>query len=325
MALFPLRLFLGGTFVYAGIQKLSDPGFLQPGAPTYIGTQLHGFASGTPGGFLLKAFALPDPAVAGVAVALLEIVVGLLVTTGLLTRAAAAVGLGLNMVLFLTASWKTSPYFLGPDLIFAFAWLPFVLAGAQGQPALSHVIDARTARGVRERAGGDHGALLSRRRLLGQSLSAVGAAALGLAGLSALAKGSYQGPRRTLARKPSAPETHPAAHRAAPTRRPKVPSNAVRLGPAKRLPAGQAATYADPADGSPALLIREAGGKLSAYSAVCTHAGCTVGYQGGQIACPCHGATFDPQTGAVTGGPAPTGLAVKHVVERGGQIYAVPS
>ena len=50
MALFPLRLFLGVTFVYAGIQKLSDPGFLHAGAPTYIGTQLHGFAAGTPGG-----------------------------------------------------------------------------------------------------------------------------------------------------------------------------------------------------------------------------------------------------------------------------------
>ena len=47
MALFPLRLFLGVTFVYAGIQKLSDPGFLHAGAPTYIGTQLHGFAAGT--------------------------------------------------------------------------------------------------------------------------------------------------------------------------------------------------------------------------------------------------------------------------------------
>ena len=37
-ALLPLRLFLGVTFVYAGVQKLSDPGFLHPGAPTYIGT-----------------------------------------------------------------------------------------------------------------------------------------------------------------------------------------------------------------------------------------------------------------------------------------------
>ena len=40
-ALLPLRLFLGGTFVYAGIQKLSDPGFLHSEAPTYIGTQQH--------------------------------------------------------------------------------------------------------------------------------------------------------------------------------------------------------------------------------------------------------------------------------------------
>src|SRR5437773_974916 len=89
-ALFPLRLFLGVTFVYAGIQKLSDPGFLHPGAPTYIGTQLHGFANGTPGGFLLRAFALPQPKLTGVAIAVLEILVGLLVTTGLLTRAAAS-------------------------------------------------------------------------------------------------------------------------------------------------------------------------------------------------------------------------------------------
>ena len=58
LALFPLRPFLGVTFVYAGIQKLSDPGFLHPGAPTYIGTQLHGFAARTPGGFVLRSY--PD-------------------------------------------------------------------------------------------------------------------------------------------------------------------------------------------------------------------------------------------------------------------------
>ena len=44
-ALLPLRAFLGGTFVYAGIQKLSDPGFLHRGSRTYIGDQLRGFAS----------------------------------------------------------------------------------------------------------------------------------------------------------------------------------------------------------------------------------------------------------------------------------------
>lgn len=36
-------------------------------------------------------------------------------------------------------------------------------------------------------------------------------------------------------------------------------------------------------------------------------------------------ATYDPQTGAVTGGPAPQGLAKKTVLEHAGQIYAIPS
>jgi uncharacterized membrane protein YphA (DoxX/SURF4 family) len=41
-----LRAFLGVTFLYAGIQKFMDPGFLHAGSQTYIGTQLRGFAAG---------------------------------------------------------------------------------------------------------------------------------------------------------------------------------------------------------------------------------------------------------------------------------------
>jgi thiosulfate dehydrogenase (quinone) large subunit len=333
MALLPLRIFLGVTFVYAGIQKLSDPGFLHHGASTYIGTQLVGFANGTPGGFLLRTFAIPHAELAGVGVALLEIAIGLLVLAGLFTRAAAAAGLGLNLVLFLTASWKASPYFLGPDIVFVFAWVPFVLAGADGQPALAHVIESRVRRGLRRRAEtapgrAATGVAVTRRRLLGQGLGAAGVATLGIAGISALVKGDYRGPRRLLG---ATEASRRGAHGGSVTRRvnstgaAKVPSGAVRLGPASRLPPGQGATYRDPADGSPDLLIRQPGGELTAMSAICTHAGCTVGYQSGQVVCPCHGATYDPHSGAVTGGPAPQGLAPRRVVEIGGQIYAVPS
>ena len=73
-----------------------------------------------------------------------EILIGLLVTAGLFTRIAAAAGLGLNLLLFLTASWHTTPYFLGPDLVFSFAWLPFVLAGAEGQPALDNLVEGHS-------------------------------------------------------------------------------------------------------------------------------------------------------------------------------------
>ncbi len=343
MALLPLRLFLGLTFVYAGMQKLSDPGFLHQGAPTYIGTQLHGFASHTPGGFVLRTFAIPHAELAGVGVAIVEITIGLLVTFGLLTRLAAAAGLGLNLLLFLTASWHTSPYFLGPDIVFTFAWLPFVLAGASGQPALDNLPQRRSQALARDTGGrfpaanGGGVDALTRRTLLAE----IGAGALALAGLAALFKGSYKGTNlkgQTLAGKPGAgagqsggaqaaqsgaggaPQSGAGGAGASP-----LPANAIKLGPSNRIASGQAAEYQDPSDGSPDILIRESDGSLKSFSAVCTHAGCTVGYSGGEIICPCHGGVYSAQTGAVVGGPPPSGLAQKQVLEHGGQIYAVPS
>jgi thiosulfate dehydrogenase [quinone] large subunit len=57
----PLRLFLALTFVYAGLQKIADPEFLDPTAPTYIGAQLQSFTTTSPIGFLIEWLALPVP------------------------------------------------------------------------------------------------------------------------------------------------------------------------------------------------------------------------------------------------------------------------
>jgi hypothetical protein len=48
-AVLPLRLFLGGTFVYAALDKLTDPAFFDATAPTYIGQQFAGYVrTGSP-------------------------------------------------------------------------------------------------------------------------------------------------------------------------------------------------------------------------------------------------------------------------------------
>jgi thiosulfate dehydrogenase [quinone] large subunit len=60
--------------------------------------------------------------------------------------------------------------------------------------------------------------------------------------------------------------------------------------------------------GQPAMVFRTKAG-VFAYSLVCTHQGCTVSYSGKKLACPCHGAEFDPFNGAkVIAGPAPKPL-----------------
>jgi thiosulfate dehydrogenase [quinone] large subunit len=334
LALLPLRLFLGLTFVYAGYQKLSDPGFLTPGAPTYIGTQLHGFAAGTPGGFLLRWFALPYPRAAGIGVALAEIMIGILTTAGLATRAAAAAGLGLNLVLFLTASWHTTPYFLGSDIVFCFAWLPFALAGAAdgtGVDALNsparrdHVRTRRAARVYGAGEAEPH----TRAAHLRRGLAAAGAATLAIAGLATATRGTA--PSAAATALPggggrTAPHSR-GTHTHAPARNAgaggRLPAGAVRLGPASALGPDAAAVYRDPADGSPDIVVRRHDGSLAAFSAVCTHAGCQVEYQSGVLLCPCHGSEFDASTGAVLQGPAVTPLARKRVLQRRGSIYAV--
>src|SRR5690242_2665064 len=131
-ATLPLRFFVGATFVFAGLQKIADPGFLQPGSSTYIGTQLQAFAAMSPIGFLVQAFAVPTPQLTGIAVIATELAVGVLVLLGVATRWAAAVGALVNLVFFLTASWTVQPYFLGSDSIYTVAWITLVLAGDQG-------------------------------------------------------------------------------------------------------------------------------------------------------------------------------------------------
>ncbi|MEN3280596.1 MAG: thiosulfate dehydrogenase (quinone) large subunit [Solirubrobacteraceae bacterium] len=321
LALLPLRAFLGATFVYAGVQKLSDPGFLHAGAPTYIGSQLRGFSQGTPGGFLLRTFALPHAQLAGVAVAVTEIGVGLLVLLGLAIRLAAVVGLGLNLVLFLTASWKTSPYFLGSDIVFVFAWLPFVIAGGAGQPTLEGVL-ARRARRVRAAEPGAR--LRTRRESLAAAWGAVAAGTLSIAGASALLKGTYGGGSRTLAGLGGA-VPRPRRRSRHTTSQKRLPAGAVLLGASSRLARGTAALYRDPSDGRADIVVRQSDGRLTSHSAICTHAGCQVQYTNGTLFCPCHSSVFNSKTGAVEQGPANQPLPVKRVVERGGRIYAVPS
>jgi nitrite reductase/ring-hydroxylating ferredoxin subunit len=62
-------------------------------------------------------------------------------------------------------------------------------------------------------------------------------------------------------------------------------------------------------------------GSFKAFSAVCTHKGCTVGVARGlDLKCPCHGSEFDAATGAVKKGPAAAPLAAKNVSVQGEDI-----
>ena len=75
-------------------------------------------------------------------------------------------------------------------------------------------------------------------------------------------------------------------------------------------------------DGKPIILAQPSTGKVVAFTAICTHQGCTVNPDGAVLRCPCHASTYDAFTGKDTGGPARSPLAAIPVTVSGGAVLA---
>ncbi|MET3984794.1 DoxX family membrane protein [Streptomyces sp. PvR034] len=129
VVLLPLRVFLGFISIYAGMGKLCDPVYFDGGERgsmvTWLRT-LHPWALAEP----LRDFALAHPVGAGLTVAFLQVVVGVLTVFGLWQRFAACFGALLSAALLMTVSWKTVPAYDAPDIIYLAAWSPLIIAGA---------------------------------------------------------------------------------------------------------------------------------------------------------------------------------------------------
>ncbi len=70
----------------------------------------------------------------------------------------------------------------------------------------------------------------------------------------------------------------------------------------------------------PIIVAQPTSGKVVAFSAICPHAGCTVGASSSQLKCPCHGSTFDLATGKNLSGPAPKPLTALNVAVDGDNV-----
>jgi uncharacterized membrane protein YphA (DoxX/SURF4 family) len=174
VVLLPLRILLGFIALYAGMGKLTDPVYFDGGERGSLFAWLDSlkpWSVAAP----LHHWALAHPVGAGLAVAFIQIIFGVLTIFGLWQRLAAVLGAALSLALLVTVSWRQVPAYETPDVIMLAAWSPLIIAGA---PVYS--LDARLA-GEAWRTLGPRAPLGELRRRVLRRGGAVATLLLGLA------------------------------------------------------------------------------------------------------------------------------------------------
>jgi thiosulfate dehydrogenase [quinone] large subunit len=128
---------MGLTFLYAGLQHLTDPSYFDPSKAGYIGKLVIGYSTGSPIHVFLMGVVEPNAVAFGYTVGVGECLIGIAVLTGFLFRIAAFAGLLLNFTFYLSATWNAFPFYFGSDIVFVMCWLTLLLTG----PQLKHSFD----------------------------------------------------------------------------------------------------------------------------------------------------------------------------------------
>ena len=271
-----MRLWLGATWIYAGWDKATDPGFLARGASSFIGTQLSGYSTQSPVGFAFNKL-IEHAVPVGIFVMVSEFAIGLATLLWVAPTVAAFGGFSMSMGLWLASSFHANPYFLASDSAYAVLWLSYLLM------------------------------IRNKRKGFSMSFERRGVMRIGIIAVLATA---FAGVGKIFT--PAAVQESAAA------------SGKTKLVKLASLKIGATKNFVL-ANGAPAVLFRTKTG-VFAYSAICTHQGCTVNYSASSktLKCPCHGAEFDPQSsGKPIAGPAINPLAkVKVAVEGAWVILA---
>jgi thiosulfate dehydrogenase (quinone) large subunit len=329
----PLRFFLGITFIYAGLDKVTSSTFFNPnGGSQYIGNILQSAAANSPllGG-LLSSVVVPNAVFFGWFIALAEIWIGLATLVGVFTRVTAVLGAILSATLWLSISGGSlAQYYFDPDPIFFFAWVTLILVGwgsygldslfireEKKEALLEQIAKGVTYRDAQDAARNAQGPLKPRfslsmvtsRRTILRVFGAAGVVALGeiLALSLRAASGAASAPNAN-------PGTTGGGGGGGGT-------GGNVIGNTKNIPLNSAASFNVSGNNDPGILVHLPNDQFAAYDAVCTHAGCTVAYNPGSkhLECPCHGSVFDPaKAGSVLAGPAKQPLGnIKITIDKG--------
>ncbi|MEO3885044.1 Rieske (2Fe-2S) protein [Nonomuraea sp. B5E05] len=141
----------------------------------------------------------------------------------------------------------------------------------------------------------------------------------GGAGLAAIltACASYGSPTTDAVAEPPAEEPSSEAPEKKPEKKKAAAGGGKALADTSDIPEGGGKVF----ENEKVVVTQPTAGDFKAFSAVCTHAGCTVAtVSNNTINCPCHGSKFSIEDGSVADGPAGGPLEEKKISVDGDKI-----
>jgi Rieske Fe-S protein len=142
----------------------------------------------------------------------------------------------------------------------------------------------------------------------------LGVGMVGLAGALAACGGSSKGANSYAGTPPPADPAMPPS--SAPAK--STTTAAMAIGRVGQVPVGGGMVFSK----HKVVVTQPKKGEFRAFSAICTHMGCTVDKVAhGTIDCPCHGSKYSIADAKVVAGPAPRPLPGKKVKIKGGKIW----
>lgn len=159
---------------------------------------------------------------------------------------------------------------------------------------------------------------VGRRKVLAVSAATVGGAALAACGSDDKKSPATETPNGTGGTNTSQPSSpSPSASTGGSTGTGTGAPAGKALAKTTDIPVGGGKIFAD----EKVVVTQPTAGTFKAFSATCTHQGCTVStVSNGTIDCPCHGSKYSAADGSVKNGPATRALAEKKITTSGDQI-----
>ncbi|AEB95805.1 TQO small subunit DoxD [Metallosphaera cuprina] len=137
-----IRLAVSSIWINAGVlNKLLNPGFLNPGSTSFIGFTVQYLAEGSPIRAFLYYAVFPHLYTVGVLVMIGEISFGVLTLLGLMSKLASSVAFYTNLIYFLSAYWTGADEY-GINLLLMLLDLYILIKGA-GTISIDYLIEKR--------------------------------------------------------------------------------------------------------------------------------------------------------------------------------------